>query len=662
MIEEDADSLLRAVAAAPPVRRPSRQITAVVIEPGGAGALERVRQCAATSGIDVNERADGKLLAVVASEQANAAAACALAVRAASPDARIAIVTALDGPGGFDALVATAAAMWSLDAPAGAIAIDDATADLLDARFEVGTGATRRVLLGERAKPTSPVTTPNREARIASALKDEYRLNIKRLAVIGAVVHALSFIDACVRRLASAPVWGSLFVFATARVVVLRRRPNLARWALYTFFVDAVGGIASQYRIFIVTPSTYRPEIAAFTLAMMAAVIVVVHFAAPPRLIVGIATVLAGVSSAFFAAAGQWQQLGPCTILMGAMAALGIYGQSRTKALLRRTLAEADARASDMEAANAELRRQVAERSRDLSQALARLAGAPQAARLAPGELFEDRYRIVRRIGAGGMGEVYEVERATDRRRLALKIMTGTVHREALARFAREAQIAAALDAPNLVAALDVGVTSSGGLFLVMELVTGASLATSRDRYGDARWAVPILAQVARALHAMHGRGIVHRDLKPSNILVDGDTVKVADFGIAGLIGDDPLARTIAASELVVSPELTRTGAILGTPRYMAPELARGAGAAGAAADMFSFGVVAYELLAAKLPHASPPLVEKLAGRAAAWTRLSHARPELPSELCALVDRCLSESPEDRPAAELAASTLTAIA
>jgi hypothetical protein len=301
----------------------------------------------------------------------------------------------------------------------------------------------------------------------------------------------------------------------------------------------------------------------------------------------------------------------------------------------------------------AELQRQVAERSRGLSEALSRLSHAPPApTALAAGEVVEERYKIVRAIGQGAMGEVHEVERLTDGRRLALKTMTGPAHRQALARFAREAQVAAELDHPNIVAAIDIGVTRSGILFLVMELVAGASLARERGRYGDARWARPILAQVARALAAMHARGIIHRDLKPSNILLDGATAKVADFGLAGLIDQAPFADTREV-ESAPSPALTHSGALLGTPRYMAPELARGANEAGPSSDVFSLGVVAFQLLANQLPHATPPVLERLAGRAAPPAKpLLEARPDLPAALCALVDRCLTESPDARPTAD----------
>jgi hypothetical protein len=319
---------------------------------------------------------------------------------------------------------------------------------------------------------------------------------------------------------------------------------------------------------------------------------------------------------------------------------------------------EREAHEREVSALSGELRRQVAERSRGLSEALARLSETSRApARLAIGDVIEGRYRVVRAIGSGGMGQVHEVERLADGKRLALKTMTGVAHKDALARFAREAQVAAELEHPNVVAAVDVDVTQTGTLFVVMELVAGGSLAAARARYGDARWALPVLRQIAAALSAMHARGIVHRDLKPANILLDRERVKVADFGLAGLVDAAPLATTREGDE-PVSP-LTRTGAIMGTPLYMAPEMAGGARGAGPSADVFSLGVVAYELLSKELPFAAPPVLERLSGRAVPTPKpLAQARPDLPSTVTALVDRCLADEPAERPGAEQVVVTL----
>jgi serine/threonine-protein kinase len=190
-------------------------------------------------------------------------------------------------------------------------------------------------------------------------------------------------------------------------------------------------------------------------------------------------------------------------------------------------------------------------------------------------------------------------------------------------------------------------------LFLVMPLVTGSSLDRARDRYGDLAWAQSIVAQISDALVAMHERGIVHRDLKPSNVLLDGDRVKVTDFGISNVMatasGD---ATPDGDTALAPAAPLTRTGHLVGTPRYMAPELAGSVREAGPAADIFSLGVIAYELFSSKLPYTAPPIYERLAGRTPEPPPvLATLVPTLPSELAELVDRCLASSIDIRPSA-----------
>ena len=304
-----------------------------------------------------------------------------------------------------------------------------------------------------------------------------------------------------------------------------------------------------------------------------------------------------------------------------------------------------------LEATAEQLRRDVAERSKQLADALARLAQT-KVEPLTKGGTVEGKYRIVRALGAGGMGTVHEVERITDGRRMALKTLRGRVDTEAMARFAREAQLAAELFHPNLVPVHDVGVTSAGTLFLVMELVDGGSLEAARKRFGDPEWALPILAQIAGGLEAMHSRGIVHRDLKPANVLLQRDVPRIADFGLAVLRSDDPVADIAVAATLAApdSPPLTRAGAIIGTPFYMAPELAAGAREARAAADVFAFGVMAYEMVCGRPPFPEPPLLTTLAGKP-----ITPAPPlrvdGLDASYAALIDRCLAADPAARPSA-----------
>ena len=321
---------------------------------------------------------------------------------------------------------------------------------------------------------------------------------------------------------------------------------------------------------------------------------------------------------------------------------------------------------------NEELRRQIAARSQDLVHSLAHSpAAAMPTVTLAKGDVVEERYAIVRDVGAGGMGTVYEVHRVTDGRRLALKVLHAPRQGggAALARLAREAEIASHVDHPNIVAIVDVGLSKAGFLYLVMEYAAGPSLAELRDRYGDVAWALAILKQLASGLSALHARGIVHRDLKPSNVLIvaaggDGgvERAKIADFGISTLSGDDTpapesLADTVdARSESTsgsrASLALTQTGAILGTPLYMAPETMLGARHAKAPADVFSFGIIAFELLTARLPYEEAAVLARLRGRSAPPAMsLASACPTLDPETAHLLDRCLSADASQRPTA-----------
>lgn len=301
-----------------------------------------------------------------------------------------------------------------------------------------------------------------------------------------------------------------------------------------------------------------------------------------------------------------------------------------------------------------EVKHQVAERSRELGSALSLADGPVGAAPLNPGERFGARYKVVRALGAGGMGAVYEVERVTDGQHLALKVVPREVTGAAAARFAREAEIGARVHHDNLVSIVDVGVSPQGAVFLAMELVEGGSLEDRRDRFGQVAWAVPILRQIAAGIAALHEAGVVHRDLKPGNVLLSGrdgaPTAKISDFGISrfGAIDDSvsPNAATIdVAAE--AAGALTGTNALLGTPLYMAPEAARGAREVDAPADVFAFGIIGYELLTGRAPFAMPPVLLALAGqRIVAPSAIEgDASPSVRS----VVLRCLEVDPKSRP-------------
>ncbi|MGD1221447.1 serine/threonine-protein kinase [Streptomyces krungchingensis] len=225
-------------------------------------------------------------------------------------------------------------------------------------------------------------------------------------------------------------------------------------------------------------------------------------------------------------------------------------------------------------------------------------------------QLLGGRYRLVRQLGEGGMGQVWEAQDESLGRRVAVKVISllaggGSHGTEARARFLREARITARLQHPNIVTVHDLGETDTGDSrapFLVMELVRGEGL-DAKLRRGvvtlpdAARWG----AQICDALADAHDAGITHRDIKPSNILVmPSDALKVLDFGIARTA--DPYA---------TADRLTQTGFIVGTPPYMAPEQARGFPEA--RSDLYALGCLLFELITGQLPFQAPDTVGYLA-------------------------------------------------
>jgi hypothetical protein len=293
----------------------------------------------------------------------------------------------------------------------------------------------------------------------------------------------------------------------------------------------------------------------------------------------------------------------------------------------------------------AELQRQVAARSQDVGNVLAKLV-QQQRQPIEAGRVIDGRYRVIRWLGAGGVGAVHEVERLTDTRRFALKTLNGNVQTEAMARFAREAEIAARLDHPNLVPVIDFGVTD-GGLFLVMELIGGGSLEDEREKFGDLAWAIPILDQVATGLAAMHQLGIVHRDLKPENILICDGVARIADFGLASLQAD-------RIAEMGAG-RLTHAGEVFGTFDFMAPELAGGSRHAGPASDVFAFGVLAYEMTTGRKPYLEPPVLLRIANQPIPLPALQGA------VLSNILRRCLDLDPGKRPTAAALRSELRSL-
>jgi serine/threonine-protein kinase len=368
---------------------------------------------------------------------------------------------------------------------------------------------------------------------------------------------------------------------------------------------------------------------------------------------------------------GGWRPASLGILLVGLMQT-GAMSRAHTKSLRV---------ADDL---NAELRRQIEARSRELADAIARLATDDDAVPLEEGEVVEGRYKVVRPLGEGGGGAVYLVERLSDREPLAMKVVHGGDDAHRLARLAREAELVAQVKHDHVVAIVDVGVDASGFLFIVMEYLPGATLRDHKDKFGRLDWVLPVLAQIADGLAAIHARGIVHRDLKPSNLLVlareDGrpPLVKIADFGIAR--GEDSSRITTrpppgpdgpGPQDRRKRPEggdrtkrdldrLTQTGAILGTPFYMAPEAIDGARNVTFAVDMFAFGIIAYEWLTGRAPFAESAAFAQTEGVALAPPPpAGTVRADLPWDVGRLVDRCLAFDPGQRPTASEAYEALS---
>src|SRR5258705_8694197 len=216
------------------------------------------------------------------------------------------------------------------------------------------------------------------------------------------------------------------------------------------------------------------------------------------------------------------------------------------------------------------------------------------------GQTIEGKYRIDGKLGAGGMGTVYRATRLLIGDEVAIKILHAehVAQPQSFERFRREAQAAARLKHPNAVSIYDFGVTSDGLVYLVMELVNGQSLRQIIKQQGPLTpsAAAEVISQVCAALDEAHRQQIVHRDLKPDNIIVNptltGLRTKVLDFGIAKLRDQ-------------TAGNLTQTGSVMGTPHYMSPEQCLGE-ELDSRSDIYSLGVVLYEMLAGVVPFNSP--------------------------------------------------------
>ncbi len=257
-------------------------------------------------------------------------------------------------------------------------------------------------------------------------------------------------------------------------------------------------------------------------------------------------------------------------------------------------------------------------------------------------------YEILALLGRGGMGVVYLAEDSRLRRRVALKVLPQEMSAspERLKRFRREAKTVAALSHPNIVTLHSVE-EADGFHFLTMELVEGETLADAIPHDGfSVERAIDVAQALASALAAAHERGVLHRDLKPSNVMVaPSGWVKVLDFGLAKLRPEDEL--TWLGGDGTSLP-LTQEGKILGTPSYMSPEQLRGQ-PADERSDVFSFGLIFFEMLSGRLPFAGDTSAERIASVLRDAPRpLPELRPETPPVVVRVVERCLQKDPEKR--------------
>jgi serine/threonine-protein kinase len=265
----------------------------------------------------------------------------------------------------------------------------------------------------------------------------------------------------------------------------------------------------------------------------------------------------------------------------------------------------------------------------------------PLTTALEPGQVLAQRYRVQRLLGKGGMGAVYLADDEVLGELVALKVISSAFASDEaamIARFRREAAAARKVSSSNVIRIHDLGEARPGLLYLSMEYFAGRTLADLIAQRGivpldDAR---DILKQVVNGLEAAHQAGVIHRDLKPSNVLVgERGAVKIIDFGLA----------TTAMAE-----GLTATGAILGTPHYMAPEQIRGKGI-DARSDIYALGALAYHLVCGRPPfHGDNAIAIGFAHCSEEPPPLRNIRRDVPANLEAAILAALAKAPEDRPA------------
>lgn len=263
------------------------------------------------------------------------------------------------------------------------------------------------------------------------------------------------------------------------------------------------------------------------------------------------------------------------------------------------------------------------------------------------GTVLCGKYRVLRAIGRGGMASVYAAEHAAIRRPVAIKVLQAHLaqNADAVARFRLEAEIAGSLGHDNICDVLDIGQADDGSMFLVMPLLRGRPLSRVLREDGPlaVSRAVDIAVQVLSALSAAHRAGVVHRDLKPDNVFVTkvgdrDDFVKVLDFGISKIVSDDG-----------VHAALTKTGSVLGTPQYMAPEQARGHKDQDHRVDVYASGALLYEMVTGRPPFEGESVYEVIAKIVSdPFPPPTTFRPDLPAAVEAVILQSMARQRDQR--------------
>lgn len=265
---------------------------------------------------------------------------------------------------------------------------------------------------------------------------------------------------------------------------------------------------------------------------------------------------------------------------------------------------------------------------------------------LLPDDVLDNKYRIIRLLGEGGMGAVYEGLNTRIQRRVAIKVLHGNVasNQDAVQRFEREAQAAGRIGSKHIVQVLDLGDLPGGERYMVMEFLDGIDLTRRIRAHGQMspRELYPIAVQVLEGLIAAHEADIIHRDLKPDNVFIvpegeAADFVKILDFGISKF--------NVQGGEF----SMTQTGIVMGTPYYMSPEQARGSRDLDHRTDIYSLGVILYEALSGRVPHSAETFNELIIKIV-----LEDAPPLKPPKndeeaaFHRIVERAIARDPKDR--------------